>query len=144
MDIAVLVKQIPDPSIMGDLNSEFLYKRDGKIVLDEADLYGVELALQLRDSAGSGEVTVITMAPDQEVVGVKNALAMGADRAIVISDGTLKGSHSLATAKVLNAAISKLENVYCIDVSDKEVTFEILINNLPKSLKKLNLNGTEV
>lgn len=111
MDIAVLVKQIPDPSIMGDLNSEFLYKRDGKIVLDEADLYGVELALQLRDSAGSGEVTVITMAPDQEVVGVKNALAMGADRAIVISDGALKGSHSLATAKVLNAAISKLENV---------------------------------
>ena len=111
MDIAVMVKQIPDPSVLGDLKDDFLYKRDGKIVLDEADLYGVELALQLRDSAGGGEVTVISMVPDKEVVGVKNALAMGADKAIVVSDDALKGSHSLATAKVLNAAISKLENV---------------------------------
>jgi electron transfer flavoprotein beta subunit len=110
MNIVVLVKQIPDPSIAGELDQDFSFKRDGKIVLDEADLYGVEIALQIRESLGSGEVSVVSMAPNMEVVGVKNALAMGADRAIVISDENLKGSHSLASAKVLSAAISKLEN----------------------------------
>lgn len=111
MDIAVLVKQIPDPAVAGELTSDYTFKRDGKIVMDDADLYGVELALQLRDAAGSGEVTVISMAPGQETVGVKNALAMGADKAIVVSDDSLKGAHSLATAKILNAAIEKAGNV---------------------------------
>lgn len=111
MDIAVLVKQIPDPAVAGDLTSDYTFKRDGKIVMDDADLYGVELALQLRDDAGSGEVTVISMSPGQETVGVKNALAMGADKAIVVSDEGLKGAHSLATAKVLDAAIAKAGNV---------------------------------
>ena len=103
MNIAVFVKQIPDQSVVGNLNSDFRFNREGKITIDEADLYGVELALQLRDSVGSGQV-----------VGIKNALAMGADNAIVISDIQLSGSHSLATAKVLNAAISKLENIELI------------------------------
>lgn len=111
MDIAVLVKQIPDPAVPGELTSDFRFKRDGKIVIDDADLYGVELALQLIESAGSGEVTVISMAPNKESVGIKNALAMGADKAIVVSDDALAGAHSLATAKVLNAVISKLENI---------------------------------
>lgn len=111
MNIVVLVKQIPDPSVVGELDSNFLFKRDGKIVLDDADLYGVEIALQLRDAAGEGEVSLVSMAPNNEVVGVKNALAMGADKAIVISDENLRASHSLATAKVLDAAISKIGEV---------------------------------
>ena len=114
MNIAVFVKQIPDQSVVGNLNSDFRFNREGKITIDEADLYGVELALQLRDSVGSGQVSLISMAPNSEVVGIKNALAMGADNAIVISDIQLSGSHSLATAKVLNAAISKLENIELI------------------------------
>ena len=83
MNIAVFVKQIPDQSVVGNLNSDFRFNREGKITIDEADLYGVELALQLRDSVGSGQVSLISMAPNSEVVGIKNALAMGADNAIV-------------------------------------------------------------
>ena len=108
INIAVLAKQIPDPSITGTLDSDFRYDREGKIVLDEADLYGVEVALGLVQTSGGGKVTIISMAPNGETSGVRTALAMGADEAIVVSDEALQNSHSLATAKVLNAAIDKI------------------------------------
>lgn len=109
--IAVLTKQIPDPAQPGALGSDFRYVRTGKIVLDESDLYGVEVALQLKDAAGGGEVVAISMAPGAEVTGVRTALAMGADSGVVVSDDALADSHSLATAKVLNAAIDRIGNV---------------------------------
>ena len=44
-------------------------KRDGKLILDESDSYGVEMALQLVDKAGGGEVTLVSMAPNSEMIG---------------------------------------------------------------------------
>lgn len=111
MNIVVLVKQIPDPSVVGSMDSSFRYVRVGKIVLDDADLYGVEMALQLRDAAGSGTVSVVSMVPGGEVTGVRTALAMGADSAVIVSDDALTNAHALATAKVLNAAIDKTGDV---------------------------------
>ena len=84
-------------------------KRDGKLILDESDSYGVEMALQLVDKAGGGEVTLISMAPNSEVSGLRTALAMGAHKAILVSDDALKGSDALGTAKVLAAAIKRAE-----------------------------------
>lgn len=111
INIAVLVKQIPDPSQVGALGSDFRFVRQGKIVLDDADLYGVEMALQLRDKAGGGNVIAVSMTPEGESSGVRTALQMGADTAIVVSDPALANSHSLATAKVLNAAIERDANI---------------------------------
>jgi electron transfer flavoprotein beta subunit len=107
MNIAVCVKQIPDPSAPGELEDDFTLKRDGKLILDDSDAYGVEMALQLRDAAGGGEVTLVSMAPRGEVSGLRTALAMGADKAVLISDEALSGSGALDTAKVLAAAISR-------------------------------------
>ena len=78
MNIAVCVKQIPDPAEPGALNPDNTLKRDGKLILDESDSYGVEMALQLVDKAGGGEVTLISMAPNSETSGLRTALAMGA------------------------------------------------------------------
>lgn len=111
VNIAVLVKQIPDPSEAGSLDSQFRIVRTGKIVLDDADLYGVEVALQLRDAAGGGEVSVVSMVPGGEVTGVRTALAMGADKAVIVSDDALANAHALATAKVLNAAINRTGDI---------------------------------
>lgn len=108
VNIAVLVKQIPDPSNVGSLDSNFRFVRDGKIVLDEADLYGVEVALQLRDAAGGGQVSVVSMVPGGETTGMRTALAMGADSGVIISDDQLENSHALATAKVINTAIERM------------------------------------
>ena len=109
MNVAVCVKQIPDPATPGQLDANHLLKREGKLILDDSDAYGVEMALQLVDKAGGGEVTLVSMAPNSEVSGLRTALAMGAAKAILVSDPILQGSDSLATAKVLAAAIKRAE-----------------------------------
>ena len=110
MKVAVCVKQIPDPATPGELDPETkTLKREGKLILDESDSYGVEMALQLVDSAGGGEVVLVSMAPNNETSGLRTALAMGAAGAILVSDENLQGTDALGTAKVLAAAIKRAE-----------------------------------
>jgi electron transfer flavoprotein beta subunit len=110
MNVVVCVKQIPDPASPGQLdpNSKTL-KREGKLILDDSDAYGVEMALLLAEKAGGGEVTLVSMAPNGETSGLRTALAMGAAKAILVSDDALAGSDALSTAKVLAAAIKRAE-----------------------------------
>ena len=110
MNVVVCVKQIPDPAQPGELDPQSkTLKREGKLILDDSDAYGVEMGLQLADKAGGGEVTLVSMAPNNEVSGLRTALAMGAAKAILVSDPALQGSDALATAKVLGAAIKRAE-----------------------------------
>ena len=109
MNVVVCVKQIPDPAEPGALNADHTLKRDGKLILDESDSYGVEMALQLVDAAGGGEVTLVSMAPNSETSGLRTALAMGAAKAVLVSDPALAGAGALDTAKVLAAAIKRVE-----------------------------------
>jgi electron transfer flavoprotein beta subunit len=108
MNVVVCVKQIPDPAAPGELhpNTNNL-RRDGKLIMDDSDSYGVEMGLQLAESAGGGEVTLVSMAPNNETSGLRTALAMGAAKATLISDDALSGSDALSTAKVLAAAIKR-------------------------------------
>jgi electron transfer flavoprotein beta subunit len=109
MNVLVCVKQIPDPAQPGALDpSTNTLKREGKLILDESDSYGVEMALQLVDAAGGGEVGLVSMAPNSETSGLRTALAMGAARAVLVSDPALQGSDALSTAKVLAKAIERL------------------------------------
>ncbi|HEY8543862.1 MAG TPA: electron transfer flavoprotein subunit beta/FixA family protein [Acidimicrobiales bacterium] len=109
MNVVVCVKQIPDPAEPGKLEADNTLDRSGKLILDESDSYGVEMALQLVDAAGGGEVTLVSMAPNGEVAGLRTALAMGAAKAILVSDDALSGAGALDTAKVLAAAIKRAE-----------------------------------
>ena len=109
MNVIVCVKQIPDPASPGALDpATNTLKRDGKLILDESDSYGVEMALQLVDAAGGGEVSLVSMAPNGEVSGLRTALAMGAAKGVLVSDPSLQGSDALTTAKVLAAAVNRL------------------------------------
>ena len=109
MNVIVCVKQIPDPALPGALDpATNTLKRDGKLILDESDSYGVEMALQLVDAAGGGEVSLVSMAPNGEVSGMRTALAMGAAKGVLVSDPALQGSDALTTAKVLAAAVQRL------------------------------------
>jgi electron transfer flavoprotein beta subunit len=109
MNVVVCVKQIPDPAEPGKLEADNTLDRSGKLILDESDSYGVEMALQLVDAAGGGEVTLVSMAPGGETSGLRTALAMGAAKAILVSDDALSGAGALDTAKVLAAAIKRAE-----------------------------------
>ncbi len=112
MNVIVCVKQIPDPALSGELDpSTNTLKRDGKLILDESDSYGVEMALQLVTAAGGGEVSLVSMAPNDETSGLRTALAMGAAKAVLVSDPSLAGADALTTAKVLAAASKKLGDV---------------------------------
>jgi electron transfer flavoprotein beta subunit len=108
VNVVVCVKQIPDPAIPGQLDPQTHFlKRDGKLILDDADAYGVEMALQLVTASGGGEVTLVSMAPNNETSGLRTALAMGAAKAVLVSDEALRGSDALSTAKVLAKAIER-------------------------------------
>ena len=96
MNVAVCVKQIPDPAVPGSLSADHTLDRSGKLILDESDSYGVEMALQLVDAAGGGEVTLISMAPNDEVSGLRTALA---------------GSDALSTAKVLAKSVERAGDI---------------------------------
>ncbi len=109
MDIAVCVKQIPSPDTPGRLDAATgRLDRSGGLVLDDSDSYSVEMALRLAEQSGGGEVTLVSMVPDGEVAGLRTALAMGAARAVVVSDPALAGSDALSTAKVLAAALRRI------------------------------------
>lgn len=110
MNVAVCVKQIPDPANPGKLDpATKTLVREGKLIMDDSDAYGVEMALQLVDKAGGGEVTLVSMAPNDEVSGLRNGLAMGAHKGVLVSDPALQGTDALGTAKVLAAAIKRNE-----------------------------------
>ena len=110
MHVVVCVKQIPDPAVPGALDQvTHTLDRSGKLVMDDSDSYGVEMALQLAGNVEGSEVTLVSMAPGGETSGLRTALAMGAARAILVSDDALSGSDALSTAKALAAAIRRAE-----------------------------------
>src|SRR5271163_2818053 len=110
MNVVVCVKQIPDPAAPPSLDpATHTLNRSSKLILDDSDSYGVEMGLQLAESTGGGDVTLVSMAPNGETSGLRTALAMGAARAILVSDPILAGTDALGTAKVLAAAIRRVE-----------------------------------
>jgi len=108
MKVVVCVKQIPDPAsdYTLDPDSHWLV-RPTEQVLDDTDRYGVEMGLQLAQGGDDGTVTVVSMGPTGNMQGIRQALAMGADKAVVIDDTDLRGSDALTTARVLAAAIER-------------------------------------
>lgn len=107
MRVVVCAKQIPDPANAYRLEPDtYLLVRPNEQVLDDTDRYGVEMGLQLAQ-ASEGTVTLVSMGPAGTMQGIRQALAMGAGKAIVVDDSGLRGSDALLTARVLAAAIER-------------------------------------
>lgn len=108
MDVVVCVKYVPEPEGTPRLGPDHLLVREGvNGALDAGDEVGIELGLRLVEAQG-GEVTVVSMGPDDAAAAVQRALAMGAHRGVLITDPRLKGADALVTARVLAAAIGRL------------------------------------
>jgi electron transfer flavoprotein beta subunit len=107
MRVVVCAKQIPDPANPYALDPDTHYLiRPHDQVLDDTDRYGVEMGLQLA-SANQGSVTLVSMGPSGSMQGIRQALSMGADKAILVDDSRLRGSDALVTARVLAAATNR-------------------------------------
>ena len=99
MNIVVLVKQVPDSGAERELRSDdqTIDRSSANNVLNEMDEYAVEEALKLQEAHG-GEVTVLTMGPEQAVESIRKALQMGPDKAVHIVDDALHGSCAVTTS----------------------------------------------
>ncbi len=111
MKVMVLLKQTPDTEaaikIAGDGKS--IDESGMKFVVNPYDEFAVEEAIQIKTKAGSGEVVVVSFGADGVKERMIKALAMGGDRAILVSNAGLENADSLTIAKVL-AAVAKEEN----------------------------------
>jgi electron transfer flavoprotein beta subunit len=106
MKIAVCVKAVPDAASGRRLDAATnRLDRSGELAVSDFDTYAVEEALVLKEQAGEGEVVVISMGPEKAMDALRKALAMGADRAVLVTDSALEGADLLGTASALAAAI---------------------------------------
>lgn len=110
MNIVVCVKYVPDATAGRTFNSsDNTVDRVGVDgLLCELDEYAVEQALQIAEGS-EGEVTVVTVGPDQASDAVRKALQMGADKGVHVVDDAIHGSDAAATSLLLAEAIKKLE-----------------------------------
>lgn len=151
MNILVVLKQTFD-------TEEKIVIQDGKIsedsvefIINPYDEYAVEEAIKLRDEHG-GEVTVVTVGPDRAESALRTALAMGADKAVLVDDESLFGDE-FTTAKVLAAVAKKvgfdliLGGQMAVDSGAGQggprLAEELGINHV-STVVKLEVNGTSV
>jgi len=110
MNIVVCVKYVPDAT--GDRTFDASDNTVDRVgvdgLLSELDEYAVEEALKLTESS-DGEVTVLTVGPEQASDAIRKALQMGAHKGVHVTDDAIAGSDSIATSLVLAKAIEKLE-----------------------------------
>lgn len=115
MKIIVCIKQVPNTTEIKIDPVTNTLKRDGvPSIINPDDKAAIEAALQLKESCGA-QVTVISMGPPQAEKALREALAMGADEAFLITDRAFGGSDTLATSTIIAAAIRKLgcDLVFC-------------------------------
>ena len=108
MKIAVCVKQVPEANAPKriDRDSKRL-DRSGEGTLNPFDVHAVEEALRIKESSGEGEVVLVSLGPERAMEALRKALAMGADRALLVSDDAASGSDLVATAYVLAQALEQ-------------------------------------
>src|SRR5919204_1781574 len=109
MKIAVCVKHVPEATGSGmriDPQTKRL-DRSGEGALNHFDANALEEALRIKEATGEGEVVVVSLGPDRAVDSLRKALAMGADRAVLVSDEGAVGSDLVATSRILAAALER-------------------------------------
>src|SRR5918912_387167 len=98
MKIAVCVKQVPEAAHPRIDPASKRLDRSGEGALNSFDANAVEEALRLKDASGDGEVVVVSLGPAKAQDALRKTLAMGADRAVLVSDEAAAGSDLVATS----------------------------------------------
>ncbi|MDD5597071.1 MAG: electron transfer flavoprotein subunit beta/FixA family protein [Victivallaceae bacterium] len=108
MRIAVCIKQVPETkSVKMDPETRTVIRQGVQSIINPLDLYAVEAALELKERYGA-QVTAVSMGPPQAVSALKEAVAMGIDEAVLVSDRAFAGSDTWATSHILAGALKKL------------------------------------
>jgi electron transfer flavoprotein beta subunit len=109
MNIVVCLKQVPDTTdVKIDPNTNTLIRQGIKAIINPFDSFALEEGVRLKEKFG-GKVTVLSMGPPQATDMLRDAVAVGADEAILLSDIAFAGSDTLATSATLGKAIEKIK-----------------------------------
>jgi electron transfer flavoprotein beta subunit len=109
MKVAVCVKQVPEGTSLRLDPSTKRLDRSGEGALNHFDTNAVEEALRVKDASGDAEVVVLTLGPAKAADALRKALAMGADRAVLVADDAAAGSDLVATSRLLAAVLAREE-----------------------------------
>lgn len=108
VDILVAIKQVPDTDKVKMDPATGTMLRDGvESIVNPLDLYAIEAALRLKERHG-GKVTVVSMGPPSADKAIREALAMGCDAGVLVTDKAFAGSDTWATSYTLSRAVAKL------------------------------------
>ena len=119
MNIIVLVKQVPDTSEVKINRETNTLIRDGvPSIINPYDMYAIEEALRLREKHG-GKVTAVTMGPPQAADALKEAVALGVDDVVLLSDRAFAGADTWATSYAIAKGIMKL-GAYDLVIAGKQ------------------------
>ena len=138
MKIVVCIKQVPDTTeVKLDPVTNTLIRDGVPSIINPDDKAGIEAALKLRDQVG-GKVTVVSMGPPQADVALREALAMGADEAILLSDRAFGGADTWATSSTIAAALKKID--YDLIMTGRQAIDGDTAQVGPQVAEKLGLN----
>lgn len=115
MRIIVCIKQVPDTAeVRINPETNTLIREGVQNIINPFDLHAIEAGLEIREKVG-GKVTVLTMGPPQAEDALKEAISMGADEAVLLTDKAFAGSDTLATSYTLARAIERIgaDIVFC-------------------------------
>lgn len=108
MNIIVCIKQVPDTQdVKINPQTNTLIREGVKSIINPFDMYAIEEGLRIKERLG-GKVTVITMGPPQAEEALREAISMGADEVVLITDRAFAGADTLATSYTLSKTIEKL------------------------------------
>ena len=155
MNIIVTVKQVPDThEVKIDPKTGTLIREGVPSIINPEDKNAVEEALRIKDSHDDVAITALSMGPPQAEKALREALAMGIDRAILVSDRAFAGADTLATTYMLSTAIKKIKKydlILCgrqaIDGDTGQVGPQLAeALNLPQATfaEEINIHGTMV
>jgi electron transfer flavoprotein alpha/beta subunit len=110
MNIIVTVKQVPDThEVKIDPKTGTLIREGVPSIINPEDKNAIEEALRIKENHGNVEITALSMGPPQAETALREALSMGIDRAILLSDRAFAGADTLATSYMLSVAIKKIK-----------------------------------
>jgi len=109
LNIIICIKQVPDTAEV-KINPETgtLIREGVPSIINPFDMHAIEAGLQIKEKVG-GKVTILTMGPPQAENALRDAISMGGDEAILLTDRAFAGSDTWATSYILSSAISKLD-----------------------------------
>ena len=108
MHVIVCIKQVPDTTnVKIDPETNTLIREGVECIVNPFDMYAIEEAIRLKEKQG-GTVTAVTMGPPQAEAVLREALALGVDEVVLISNKAFAGSDTWATSFALAKAIENI------------------------------------